>query len=177
MLRNLLTYRILTFDILLGALVAWAYQNGDIVPPFTGKGARMSIALAAVFLITKANFYVRVVKTSQALNEVKAGRYVDARKFVIKNAFVSAIGAWLVAGGLIGNNIGFLTMATGMHIGGGADEAMAALGAMTDGMVFAFGTTLVGLALGLWLLINGHMLRVATALLKVDADKLKEGRA
>lgn len=175
MLNNLLWYRIVIFNACIIAGLTWAFLQGHVQVLFAHETTGIGYGMVVVFLIAMAGFTQRVRKTSAALNAVKLGNWVDVRKFKIKNSFVAAVSVWLVTLGLIGNITGFAQAVEGLNLSGGSDAAMHAISQMIDGMKVAFYTTLIGTGLGLWLAINGHILRTATALLHIDADALKGG--
>ncbi|TIX28817.1 hypothetical protein [Mesorhizobium sp.] len=175
MLSNLLLYRITVFNACILAGLVWAFLQGRVQVLFANETTGIGYGMVVVFLVAMVGFAQRVIKTTAALNEVKAGKWVDARKFKIKNSFVAAVSVWLVTLGLIGNITGFSQAVEGLNLSGGPDAAMHAISEMIDGMKVAFYTTLIGTGLGLWLAVNGHILRTATALLHIDADALKGG--
>lgn len=170
MLNNLLIYRVMVLNLVIFCGVVWALANGYIQILFEGETTGIGYAMVLVAAVAFAAFLVRVWKTSKAMNDVKAGVWVDVRKFSIKSSFVGSVAVWLVTLGLIGNILGFSIAVESLDLTGGTDAALAAISGMIAGMKVAFYTTLIGTSLGLWLAVNGHILRVAIALLKIDSE-------
>lgn len=173
MLNNLLLYRIAVFNACIVAGLIWGFMQGRVQVLFAHETTGIGYGMVVVFVIAMIGFIQRVRKTSAALNDVKAGRWVDIRKFKVKGSFVPAVSVWLVTLGLIGNIAGFSQAVEALNLSGGGDAALNAIGQMIAGMKVAFYTTMIGTSLGLWLGVNGHILRVATALLQIDAEALR----
>lgn len=169
MLRNLLVYRLVLLNALGFAGVAWAFIHGYVGMVFADEKTGIGYALVALFAFGLVSTAIRAWKVSRALNELKAGRWVDGSKFAIKQAFIGDIATWLVTGGLIGNIVGFAVAVQGLDLSGGQDAAMAAIGQMLGGMKVAFYTTLLGTLLGLWIDVNHRLLSTATDLFMKDA--------
>jgi hypothetical protein len=168
-LKNLLFYRLLIVNTGAILLMAWGFTTGYIQNLVSGEIRGLPYAMAALFLVGFVSTFIRASKVSSGLNTVKSKGVYDASKIAIKNAHIGDIGSWLVTLGLIGNIVGFTMAVSKVDLSGGPDQAMAAIGAMMDGMKFAFNNTLIGTALGLWTLVNARMLSTATALLEKDA--------
>jgi hypothetical protein len=173
MFRNHLIYRLIIVNACIAAGVVWGLANGYVQVLFASETTGVGYGLVLFFAAAMVGVFQRALKTSRALNDVKAGIWVDARKFRVKSAFVVAFGVWLVTIGLLGNILGFSIAVENLDLSGGTDAALAAIGLMVDGMKIAFYTTLIGTALGLWMGINAHVLNVATALLAIDAEDLR----
>lgn len=173
MLNNLLIYRVIIMNVFVLAFLAWTYFEGFLVTVFSTERTGIGWAMVVIFVIAMIAFARRVVKTSRAINQVKEGMYVDARKFAIKSSFVGQVAVWLVTLGLIGNIVGFSEAVMGLNISAGQDAAIASFHSMIHGMQVAFYTTLIGTFLGLWTAVNYHLLRVANLLLLIDSEALK----
>jgi flagellar motor component MotA len=103
---------------------------------------------------------IRGWKTSQALNEMKKKGYVDvlkARKMPHKNKYLEYMAGWAVLIGLFGNALGFVIAL------GSRDDLLAGAGV-------AFGSTVAGILVALWLEINFSLIQNTTSLLLVDAE-------
>lgn len=177
MLNNLLIYRVLILNLVAVAALIWAFVNGYVQVLFAGETTGIGYGMVIVFALAMVGFAQRVYKTSIGLNEVKAGRWVDVRKFKIKSSYLGSVAVWLVTLGLIGNIVGFSHAVEALDLTGGTDAALAAIGGMVGGMKIAFYTTLIGTGLGLWLAVNNHILAVANALLAIDAEALEAKQA
>ncbi len=171
MLRNLLVYRLVLLNALGFAGVAWAFIHGYVGMVFADEKTGIGYALVALFAFGLVSTAIRAWKVSRALNELKAGRWVDGSKFAIKQAFIGDIATWLVTGGLIGNIVGFAVAVQGLDLSGGQDAALGAIQHMLEGMKIAFYLTLVGTLLGLWIDVNYRLLATATDLFMKDAAR------
>lgn len=169
MLKNLLFYRLLIVNALAAVMVIWGFSTGYIQNLISGETRGLPYAMAALFLVGFTSTFIRASKVSNGLNTLKIDGACDASKMAIKNAHIGDIGSWLVTLGLIGNIVGFTMAVSKIDLSGGPDQAMHAIGAMMEGMKFAFNNTLIGTALGLWTLVNHRLLTTATSLLEKDA--------
>jgi hypothetical protein len=168
-----LLFRLMILNACIVAGVIWGILNGYVQVLFAADTTGMGYGLVLMFAAAMVGFSRRAYKTSLAMNDVKMGKWVDARKFHIKSLFVIAFSVWLVTVGLLGNILGFSIAVENLDVSGGTDAALEAIGLMIDGMKIAFYTTFIGMALGLWMAVNAHVLNVATALLAIDAEDLR----
>lgn len=175
MLNNLLIYRLVIWNMIGAAIIAWAYMQGHLALLFTGDAAIFGAILIAVFLAGLASLFTRAWKVSKALNDVKTTyggspaffteRAKNHQKFVIKNSHVGYTGVVLATIGLIGNLTGMVMAVHGFS----SADAQASADRMAMGMEVAFNVTLISLSLALWIGVGYQMLRTATALLIVDS--------
>lgn len=172
MLSHLLLYRLLTLNAIGVALVIWGLSTGYVQQLIVGDTTGLPFVMAALFAIGMVSLFIRASKVGKGLNTVKNGGSFDASKLGIKNAHIGSIGSWLVTLGLIGNIVGFAMAVSHVDMSGGSDMALKAIDEMMVGMKVAFYNTLIGTALGLWLLINYQILTTATCLLEKDAEAL-----
>lgn len=170
MLKNLLLYRLMILNALAFVLAAWGFASGYIQKLLDSSAMELPLAMLALFAVGLISTFIRATKVSKGLNTLKRDGAFDASKIAIKNAHIGDIGSWLVTLGLIGNIVGFTMAVSKIDLSGGADQAMLAIGGMMTGMKFAFNNTLIGTALGLWVLINYRILTTATSLLERDAE-------
>lgn len=169
MLSHLLLYRLLILNSIGVALVIWGLSTGYVQQLVTGDTTGLPFVMGALFLIGLASTFVRASKVGRGLNTIKNGAPFDASKMAIKNAHIGSIGSWLVTLGLIGNIVGFAMAVSHVDMSGGSDMALKAIDEMMAGMKVAFYNTLIGTALGLWILVNYQILTTATSLLEKDA--------
>lgn len=188
MLRNLLIYRLVVFNVLVLVGVGLLGASGLVAPLFLGDGSYITYAILALFVATLASTSFRAVKVSRALNlwkTLRSGRIVSHRglrirrqtaKLPEKIAHIKDAANWMVALGLIGTVVGFIAALSGVD----PTAAMSAAGTqklvsdLIHGMGIALNTTLVGAAASLWTEVNYRMLRTATANLVADVER--EGR-
>lgn len=177
MLKNLLIFRLTIFNAIGVALIIWGLTTGYIQKLITGDTTGLPFVMMALFLVGMVSTFVRASKVGRGHNTLKGGGSFDASKMAIKNAHIGSIGSWLVTLGLIGNIVGFVVAVSNVDVTGGSDAALQAIGAMMEGMKIAFYNTLIGTALGLWVLINYQILTTATSLLEADASVSLEADA
>lgn len=166
MLSNLLMYRLLIFNSIGAAVLAWSWIDGRLASTFTGDAAFFGAIMAAIFIICMVSLFIRAAKVSQGLNDLKNGGTIDnPAKFAIKNSHIGYAGAVIVAISLIGNVDGMTMALNGFQ---SADVQQKA-DLMAVGMEVAFNVTKIGLTLGVWMGINFQILKTATSLLMMDA--------
>lgn len=171
MLQHLLIFRLLILNTVAIVTVMWGITTGYVQKLFLSDTTGLPYAMSVLFFVGIVSLFIRAAKVSAGLNAVKNGGTFDASKVAIKNAHIGDIGSWLVTLGLIGNIVGFAMAVSHVDLSGGPDSAMQAIGEMMAGMKVAFYNTLIGTALGLWVLVNFRVLSTATSLLEKDADK------
>lgn len=169
MLQHLLIFRLLILNAIGVCLIIWGLTTGYVQQLVTGDTTGLPFVMGFLFLIGMGSIFVRASKVGRGLNSIKNCGSFDASKMAVKNSHIGAIGSWLVTLGLIGNIVGFAMAVSNVDVTGGSDAALQAIGAMMDGMKVAFYNTLIGTALGLWILVNYQLLSTATSLLEKDA--------
>ena len=161
-LKNLLFYRLMIFNTLgiVGLAAGYWMCFIEMLMKHDAVGVIYGIAgLLAIGIFGSLN---RGWKVSQGHNDFKAGKGVDVvnvRKMFYKNEYIQNMAGWSVLIGLFGNALG-LTEA----LSGGADTLLAGAG-------IAFGSTVAGILVALWLEINFSMIRTATGLLLEDVSR------
>lgn len=177
MLSNLLIYRFAIVNALLGAFAAALWWNGYLTPVFETDQSRVTIAIAALFVIGWVGAARETVIASRQLNWAKAGRAGPAceserDKDLAKVEWLFSVPEWLVGLGLLGTVIGFIMALSGVDQSTlvQATGAQSAVAALMQGMRVALNTTVLGASLALWHELNVRMLR--TALTVYWADRI-----
>lgn len=171
MLNNLLFYRLLILNLIGAAGVGWGLFMGYIQVLFESETTGIGYLMVALFAVGLYGIFSRAHKVSKSLNYLKARSAMamdGVEKYNTKNAYIGDISIWLVTLGLIGNIMGFYIAVDGLDLSGGPEAAIAGIDHMIEGMKVAFGTTLIGTVLGLWLHVNFRVLTTATDLLVKD---------
>lgn len=177
MLSNLLLYRFAILNSLAGTAAAALLWSGHVRPVFATDQSRLTIAIAALFIVGWLWTLKEVVIVSRELN---AARQRSARpacdamrdKDMAKTEWLASVSEWLVSLGLLGTVIGFAMALSGIDQGSlsAAGGAQSAVTSLMKGMRVALNTTLVGATLALWHEVNVRMLR--TALTVYWADRI-----
>ena len=175
MMSNLLFYRFIILNILALAIVAALGWSGYLLPLFVTDESRLTIVIAALFLIGWVWSWKEAVTLSMALNDSKRRGPQPAcdalrDKAVAKTEWLGSVSEWLVALGLLGTVIGFSMALAGIDQGtvATATGAQSAVTALMQGMRVALNTTLVGAALALWHEVNIRMLKTALTIYWAD---------
>lgn len=175
MLSNLLIYRFMIFNSLMIALAAALAWNGLIAPIFENDQSRLTLVIAALFVVgwlwsLKETVIVSLELNSSKLNGPRPACYARRDKDVAKIEWLGSLSEWLVALGLLGTVVGFSMALSGIDQGqvANANGAQSAVAALMDGMRVALNTTLLGAALAIWHEVNIRMLRTALAVYWAD---------
>jgi hypothetical protein len=181
-MRNLLLYRFILANSLFAALTAALAWSGHVLPVFETDQSRITLAIAALFLVGWGWTLKQLIAVSGALNLSKAHGYraaspAVADKAKLKVEWLDEISEWLVALGLLGTVIGFAMALSGVDQtsitqAAGARDAVAALIA---GMRVALNTTLLGAALAIWHQVNLRMLKTAMGCYWIDRMRANGG--
>ena len=187
------------------ALLGAAYIQGYVDMIIAADETRLSVAIAAVFLVGLGLCGWKVALTSRELNEVRnfdalresaATNYIaklrgiagDSRSIIAgvvrlrlshRIAVVRQIANSLVLLGLIGTVIGFVIALSGIDPQRASEfESISPMvSTLIRGMSTALYTTMVGAVLNLWLMINYHMLATGTVKLVTAMQELGEKHA
>ena len=181
-MRNLLLYRFILANTLFAALAAALAWSGQLLLVFETDLSRITLAIAALFLVGWGWTLKQVIAVSGSLNRAKQLGYrpaspAEGDKAMLKVAWLDELSEWLVALGLLGTVIGFAMALAGVDQtsvtqASGAQDAVAALMA---GMRVALNTTLVGAALAIWHQVNLRMLKTAMGCYWIDRIRANGG--
>lgn len=151
-----------TLGAALAVALAW---SGHLLPVFQTDQSRLTLAIAALFLIGWGWCLKEVLIVSGSLNRSKRLGYrpapaAQADKALLKVEWMETVSEWLVGLGLLGTVVGFSTAMSGIDQSSvmqaaGAQNAVAAL---MQGMRVALNTTLLGAALAIW-----HQVKLLTS--------------
>lgn len=173
MLNNLLIYRLVIFNVLYAAGVAWAWQRGFVADMFINDGSHMTYVAAALFFAGTLSLFWRSIKVGGALNRLKAGASlrINAAKFTEKNAHLDDIGDLIVTVGLTGTAIGVVIMLHSFNPESLSDPAKVVETAtmLGNGIGTAFRSTIVSAIVWMVHIVNLRMLKTATVLMIEDA--------
>lgn len=173
MLKNLLIYRLVIFNILCGVGVVWAWQRGFVTDMFAHDGSRMTYAAAALFGAGTLSLFWRAFKISSILNRIKAGEMVqvNSAKLIEKNAHLDDIGDLIVTIGLTGTAIGVVMMLHSFNPESLSDPSKVVETAtmLGNGIGTAFRSTIVSAIVWMVHIVNLRMLKTATVLMIADA--------
>lgn len=174
-MRSLLVYRFILANTLFAALAAALAWSGHLLPVFETDQSRITLAIAALFLVGWGSTLKQLIAVSVCLNRSKQLGYRPASpaagdKAMLKVEWLDEISEWLVALGLLGTVVGFSMALSGVDQtaltqASGAQNAVAAL---MQGMRVALNTTLVGAALAIWHQVNLRMLKTAMGCYWID---------
>ncbi len=174
-MHNLLLYRFILANTLLAALAAALAWSGHLLPVFEQDQSRITLAIAALFLVGWGWTLKQLIAVSCCLNRAKQLGYrpatpAESDKALLKLEWLDELSEWLVALGLLGTVIGFAMAIsdidqTSVTQAAGARDAVAALIA---GMRVALNTTLLGAALAIWHQVNLRMLKTAMGCYWID---------
>lgn len=170
MMSNLLIYRFVLFNLLVGVAVAGLATRAPLIEMVVTDSTFICALIVALFVVGFLGVTKEVIVATRMRNgsvpPPKGGRDKDLEKV----AWLEDVSEWLVRLGLIGTVIGFAIALTGVAASNvstveGAKETVIAL---MNGMRVAIDTTILGAATALWHGINVRMLR--TALISYWAD-------
>ncbi|MDP1702573.1 MAG: hypothetical protein Q8L53_16670 [Aestuariivirga sp.] len=177
MLKNLLIYRLLIFNVLCGAGLAWAWQRGFVADMFLRDESRMTYVASILFFTGTVSLFWRSFKVGSALNRIKAGAVlrINAAKFTEKNAHLDDIGDLIVTAGLTGTAIGVVIMLHSFNPESLSDPAKVVETAtmLGNGIGTAFRSTIVSAIVWMAHIVNLRMLKTATVLMLSDSGALK----
>lgn len=175
MFSNLLLYRFIIFNSLAVAVAIALWWSGYLLPVFDNDQSRLTVAIAALFLVGWVGSWRKAATVSLKLNDSKLkgpqpACAAQSDKDVAKTEWLTSISEWLVALGLLGTVVGFSMALAGVDQGAvsTANGAQSAVTALMQGMRIALNTTLLGAALALWHEINVRMLKTALAVYWAD---------
>jgi hypothetical protein len=156
------TRRLVIANMAGACFVAWAWAMGYVQRLLAADGAHMTLVIGAVFAYgLAATFWFgrKVDKNSR----VTPWAHVTHARLVRNTAHLHDLFAGLFILGIIGNAIGFLSAFGGIDIASlTTPEGMRAAGAqLLAGSGTAFGSTIVGLTLALWTMVNLRILATA----------------
>ena len=173
MLKNLLIYRLVIFNVLCGAGLAWAWQRGFVADMFLRDESRMTYVATALFLLGTLSLFFRSAKVSHALNRIKSGAPVriNAAKFTEKNAHLDDVGDLIVTAGLAGTAIGVVMMLHSFNAESLSDPSKVVETAtmLGNGIGTAFRSTIVSAIAWMAHIVNLRMLKTATVLMLEDS--------
>lgn len=186
-LGNLLLYRFVIFNTLMGSFMAWLASKGYVGLLIASDPTGISLGIMVLFGFTFISTLRQLWKVTKEKNRIKDKEFIynagpGAWKDKLKGALKRLIklrGIKLAADtmsmlGIIGTVVGFIvafsvadpTAIIGTDIG---SMAATVLG-MVKGMSIALYTTLTGAILGVWTTWNHAMIKDAVDILKVDSD-------
>ncbi|MDZ4818537.1 MAG: MotA/TolQ/ExbB proton channel family protein [Planctomycetota bacterium] len=169
MLNNLLIYRLVIFNFLCGAGLAWAWQRGFVADMFLRDESHMTYVATILFFIGTFSLFWRSIKVGSALNRIKAGArlHVCAAKFTEKNAHLDDIGDLIVTAGLVGTAIGVVIMLHSFNPESLSDPSKVVETAtmLGNGIGTAFRATIVSAIIWMVHIVNLRMLKTATVLM------------
>lgn len=169
-MSNLLIYRFVLFNLLVGVAVAGLATRTPLIEMVVTDSTFICMLIVALFVVGFLGVTKEVIVTTRMRNgsvpPPKGGRDKDLEKV----AWLEDVSEWLVRLGLIGTVIGFAIALTGVAASnvGTVEGAKETVIALMNGMRIAIDTTILGAATALWHGINVRMLR--TALISYWAD-------
>jgi len=186
-LKNLLVYRFLIFNTLMGFLLGFLSYKGYVSSVIAGDSTGISLLITGMFVILFGSTTRRVWTTSRGLNRLKDITYsmvhtrnhvsvsVYDEKRLIKIRHIGEGASWLAYLGLIGTVVGFI-----ISLSGADPSALSPVqGVQTmipnlmRGMMVALYTTITGSFFGIWTEINYRILHTATSCLCIDEKKIE----
>ncbi len=186
MLKNLLIYRFVVFNAMMGSLMLWLASKGYIGLVLASDPTGISWGIVALFVLTFGSTLRQLWKVAKQKNEVKedevlgAGseawrdKFKGAVKRIIKLRSIKLAADTMSMLGIIGTVVGFIVAfavqdpSTLMNVDVGSMSATVV--GMVKGMSIALYTTLTGAVLGVWTTWNWAMIKDAADILKVDSD-------
>lgn len=176
MLKNLLIWRLILLNAAGAVLLIWAGWLGFISILIAGDATKIIFIIATIFLLGLASIFSRAKKVNDSLNAMARGKNpdVDPTKFLEKAAHIDDIPEYLTVLGLLGTMIGLAISIEGFSGMTNFDvESIKSLViGLTSGLKTAFYTSIVGVVLAFWLLINRRILKTTTVLMLEDVKKL-----
>lgn len=173
MLKNLLIYRLVIFNVLCGAGLAWAWQRGFVADMYLRDDSHMTYVATALFLLGTVSLFWRAGKVSHALNRIKAGVVIriNGAKFIEKNAHLDDTGDLIVVAGLTGTAIGVVIMLHSFNPESLSDPAKVVETAtmLGNGIGTAFRSTIVSSFVWMAHFVNLRMLKTATVMMLEDS--------
>ena len=174
MLNNLLVYRLMIFNFLCAAGLAWAWQMGFVADMYGNDDSYMTYAATALFGLGTVSCFARAAKVSAILNLMKKGMRpeVNGAKFTEKSAHLDDVGDLIVTAGLTGTAIGVVIMLHSFHPESLSDPAKIVETAtmLGNGIGTAFRATIVSAILWMIHTVNLRMLKTATVLMLADSQ-------
>lgn len=172
MLNSLLLYRLVLLNASLAAGCVWAYWRGYVEWLFSFETTGIGYGLVALTVLAILGCFHRAYKVSSAFDSIKAGRWVDTSKLLVKSGYIGQIATVLMLVGLWANSLGIFLSFTAIDFSS-VDTILTSVSGMYDGLRIAFVNSLISIALYVAVRVNLHVLTTATRLLMIDADDLK----
>ncbi len=187
MLKNLLIYRFVVFNALMGSLMLWLASKGYIGLVLASDPTGISLGIMALFVLTFGSTLRQLWKVTKEKNAIKDETFIynagpgawkdklsSAIKRLIKLRTIKLSADTMAILGIIGTVVGFIvafavqdpSVMANVDVG---SMAATVLG-MVKGMSIALYTTLTGAVLGVWTTWNWAMIKDAVDILKVDSD-------
>lgn len=143
--------------------VAWAWVMGYVTRLLAADGAHMALVIGAVFAYGLAATFWYGRKVDYVGTGSRSARTLWQPRFITHTAHLHDLFTALLMLGVVGNAIGFLSAFGGIDISSlTTPEGMRAAGAqLLAGSGTAFGSTIVGLTLALWTMVNLRILATA----------------
>ncbi len=173
MLKNLLIYRLMIFNILCGAALVWAWQRGFVADMFLHDASYMTYIAMVLYAGGTLSLLWRAIKVSSALNRIKTGASlrINAAKFIEKNAHLDDVADLIVVVGLIGTAIGVVIMLHSFNPESLSDPSKVVETAtmLGNGIGTAFRSTIVSAMVWCVHIVNLRMLKTSTVLMIEDS--------
>lgn len=160
------TRRLFIFNTAGACFVAWAWVMGYVTRLLAADGVHMTLVIGAVFAygLVAAFWFGRKVDARLRQGCWYGGERTLAHAGLLRStAHLHDLFAGLFILGIIGNALGFLSAFGGIDTASlTTPEGMRAAGAqLLAGSGTAFGSTIVGLTLALWTMVNLRILATA----------------
>lgn len=173
-LRNLLIYRLIIINLIGSAVLVWSWQMGWL-DYIQRDASRISYVIIALFGFGIVSVFIRAVKVTQRLNQIKSGEKPDVNgsKFLVKNEHIEWMSSTCGSLGIFGTVIGIMVILLGdggIQSDGSLDSVKQIIRNIMLGGGIAFVTTGVGLAAGTWLSFNAMILRTASISMIEDSS-------
>jgi hypothetical protein len=172
MLKGLLLYRFLIFNLCMWAATIFATLQGWMPMIYAGDASGISYIISALFLVVLASSFRQAHKISKDKDAVKAGTStsLDGRKRLSKITHIDKAAEMMSLLGIIGTIVGFIIAFHGLDASAliGAESVGQNIAQLMTGMGVALYTTLIGALAGGWTEINYHILKTSAEILTED---------
>ncbi len=186
MLKNLLLFRFVIFNTLMGSLMAWLASKGYIALVLASDPTGISLGIMILFGLTFVSTIRQLLKVGKDKDAVRidealgagSGVWKDHLNRILKRS-IKLRSIKLAAGtmsvlGIIGTIVGFIVAFAvqdpSVLLSVDVSTMAATVLGMVKGMSIALYTTLTGAILGQWTVWNWAMIKDAVDILKVDRD-------
>lgn len=173
MLKNLLVYRLVLFNLLCAIALGWAWQKGIVLGLFLKDSSYMTYVAVVLFGLGLISTFSRAIKVSTLLNKLKRRHAlaISGPKLLEKNAHIEDIGNLIVTAGLVGTAMGVVMMLDSFDAGSLSDpsKVVETAAMLSEGVGTAFRSTLVSAVVWMVHAVNYRMLRTASVMLVEDA--------